>query len=152
MQEGEHMIRRSIPLLVLTAALAANANAATHARANFCTASKSVVVQLVNTASALRSSATLVQRQAELKTQFTTIKAAEPALRSNVPARLKRRLNAVLALADLINTKLAAVHWNIAAIVQNQAVAAQIEAAGARADAAMPALRSYYRKTCHYKT
>jgi len=146
------MVRRLIPVLVLTAALAANANAATRAHANFCTASKSVVVQLVNTASALRSSATLVQRQAELKTQFTTIKSAEPALRSSVPGSLKPKLTAVLGLVDLVNTKLAAVHWNIAAIAQNQAVEAQIETASAKADAAMPALKSYYRTSCHYKT
>lgn len=145
------MARPFIALLILTAALAANANAATRTHANFCTASKRVVLQLVNTASALRSTATLVQREAELKTQFTTIKSAEPALRSSVPARLKPKLNAVLALADLINAKLGAVHWNIVAIVQNQAVGAQIEAASARADAAMPALKAYYRNTCHYK-
>lgn len=145
------MLRRSIPLLVLTAAFAANANAATRTHANFCTASKSVVLQLVNTASALRSSATLVQREAELKTQFTTIKSAERGLRSSVPKRLKPKLAAVLALADLVNAKLGAVHWNIAAIAQDQAAAAQIQAAGAKADAAMPALKAYYRRTCHYR-
>ena len=44
------MLRRFIPLLALTAALAANADAATRTPASFCSASKSVVVQLVNTA------------------------------------------------------------------------------------------------------
>ncbi len=145
------MIRRFLPLLVLAAALAANANAAVHTQANFCTASRSVVLKLVRTASALRDSSTIVQRQAELKTQFTTIKSAEPALRSSVPRRLKPKLAAVLVLVDLVNSKLAAVHWNIAAIVENQAVAAQIEAASAKADAAIPALKSYYRTTCHYR-
>lgn len=145
------MIRPSIAALVLAGALAGNANAAPRVHANFCTASKNVVLQLVNTASALRSSATLVQREAELKTQFTTIKSAERGLRSSVPARLKPKLAAVLALADLVNTKLAAVHWNIGAVARDQATVAQIQAASAKADGAIPALKSYYRTTCHYK-
>jgi hypothetical protein len=147
------MVRRSIPLVVLAAALAAtaSASAATRAQTTFCSVSRSVVVQLVHTASALRNSATAAQRQAELKTQFTTIRSAEPALRSSVPGKLKPKLTAVLGLVDLVNTRLGAVHWNIAAIVQDRTAGAQIEAAGARADAAMPALRSYYRTTCHYR-
>lgn len=145
------MPRRSIPLLVLAAAFAANANAATRTPSSFCTSSKSVVHQLVNTASALSNSATLAQRQAELKAQFTTIKSAEPSLRSSVPRKLKPKLTAVLGFVDLVNAKLGAVKWNLAAIMQNQAVGAQIEAASSRADAAMPALKTYYRNTCHYK-
>ena len=145
------MLRRSIPLLVLTAALAANANAATRTPSSFCTASKSVVTQLVNTAGAMSNTATLVQREAELKTQFTTIKSAEPRLRSTVPRKLKPKLTAVLGFVDLVNAKLGAVRWNLAAVMQNQAVGAQIEAAGSKADAAMPALKTYYRNTCHYK-
>lgn len=145
------MPRRSIPLLVLAAAFAANANAATRTPSSFCTASKSVVHQLVNTAGAMSNTATLAQRQSELKTQFTTIKSAEPGLRSSVPRKLKPKLTAVLGFVDLVNTKLGAVHWNLVAIMQNQAVGAQIEAAGSKADAAMPALKTYYTKTCHYK-
>jgi len=110
-----------------------------------------VVVQLVNTANALSNSATLPQRQAEPKTQFTPIKSAEHSLRSSVPKKLKPRLAAVLGFVDLVNTKLSAVKWNLIAIMQNQAVAGQIEAASAKADAAMPALNTYYRNTCHYK-
>jgi len=112
---------------------------------------KSSVVQLVNTANALSNSATLPQRQAELKTQFTPIKSAEYSLRSSVPRRLKPKLTAVLGFVDLVNTKLSAVKWNLIAIMQNQAVAGQIEAASAKADAAMPALKTYYGNTCHYK-
>jgi hypothetical protein len=145
------MIRRFIPAVVLTAVLAANASAATRTPASFCTASRSVVHQLVNTASALSNTATLAQRQAELKTQFTTIKSAEPGLRRSVPKRLKPKLTAVLGFVDLVNTKLGAVNWNLIAVMQNQAVAGQIEAASGKADAAMPALRTYYTKTCHYK-
>lgn len=145
------MIRRLIPVLALTAALAANANAATRTPSSFCTASKSVVTQLVNTANAMSNTATLAQRQTELKTQFTTIKSAEPGLRRSVPRKLKPKLSAVLGFVDLVNTKLSAVRWNLAAIMQNQAVGAQIETAATRADAAMPPLRAYYRNTCHYK-
>ena len=81
----------------------------------------------------------------------TTIKSAEHSLRSSVPRKLKPKLTAVLGFVDLVNTKLSAVKWNLIAIMQNQAVAGQIEAASAKADAAMPALKTYYRNTCHYK-
>jgi hypothetical protein len=145
------VLRRSIPLLVLTAALAANANATTRTASSFCTASKGVVAALVNTAGALKSSATLAQRQAELKTQLTTIRSAEPGLRSSVPRKLKPKLTAVLAFADLMNAKLSAVGWNLAAVAQNQSALGAIEAASAKADAAMPSLKAYYRNTCHYK-
>src|SRR5436190_133948 len=113
------MHRRSIPLLalLLAAAVAAgNASASSRSTASFCSASKSVVVQLVNTANALKSSATLAQRQAELKTQFTTIRSAEGSLKRSVPGTLKTKLNTVLALVNLVSTKLTAVHWNIAAL------------------------------------
>src|SRR5207253_9273860 len=76
-QGGSHMrrIRRIIALtaVALSASVASDAMAFTQSHASFCNASKSVVVQLVNTANALSNSATLAQRQAELKTQFTTI-------------------------------------------------------------------------------
>jgi hypothetical protein len=142
---------RFVPVVLAAALVAGNASASTNANASFCTASKSVVHQLVNTASALSNTATLAQRQAELKTQFTTIKSAEPSLRSSVPRKLKPKLTAVLGFVDLVNTKLGAVNWNLAAIMTNQAVAGQIEAASSKADAAMPALKTYYTKTCHYK-
>ena len=99
----------------------------------------------------MSNTATLAQRQAELKTQFTTIKSAEPGMRSSVPRKLKPKLSAVLGFVDLVKPKLTAVHWNLAAIMQSQSAAAAIEAASTRADAAMPALKAYYRNTCHYK-
>ena len=64
---------------------------------------KSVAVQLVNTANAVKSSATLAQRQAELKTQFTTIRSAEGSLKTSVPGTLKTKLNTVLAFVNLVS-------------------------------------------------
>src|SRR5205807_1708732 len=64
------------------------------------------------------SSATLAQRQAELKTQFTTIRSAEGSLKTSVPGTLKTKLNTVLAYVNLVSAKLTAVHWNIAALAQ----------------------------------
>jgi hypothetical protein len=142
---------RYVPVVVAAAVVAGNATASTQSHASFCTASRSVVHQLVNTASAMSNTATLAQRQAELKTQFTTVKSAEPSLRSSVPKQLKPKLTVVLGFVDLVNAKLGAVKWNLLAVMQNQAVAGQIEAAGSKADAAMPALKTYYTKTCHYK-
>jgi len=147
------MHRRSIPLLtlLLAAAVAGSASASSRSTASFCSVSKSVAVQLVNTANAVKSSATLAQRQAELKTQFTTIRSAEGSLKTRVPGTLKTKLNTVLAFVNLVSAKLTAVHWNIAALAQNPSVAAAIEAASARADVAIPALKTYYRNTCHFK-
>ena len=139
---------------VLVAAFAGGASAATRSSVgteSFCSVSKSVVKQLVATADSLKDTATVAQRQAELKTQFTTIKNAEGPLRSSVPHKLKSKLGTVLRLVDLVNTKLSAVSWNFAALAQQPATVAAIEAAGGRADVAIPALKTYYRKTCKFK-
>ena len=152
-------IRRGIALLALavTAGLAAGAGSAAAASssptsaASFCSASKGVAKQIAGLASSLKSTSTAAQRAATLKTQLTDIKRAGPSLKSTAPRTLKPKVTIVLGFVNLAYSKLAAAGWSFATLAQEPQTLAALETASARADPAMTALDTYYRKVCKFR-
>jgi hypothetical protein len=119
--------------------------------ASFCSVSKNVAKQIAGLGSSLSSTSTLAQRQATLKTQLTTIKRAEPALKSAVPRTLKQNLTIVVGFVNLAYRKLSAASWSFATLAAQPKTLAALEAASARADRSMNALDTYYRNVCKFR-
>jgi len=121
------------------------------AAASFCGASKGVAAHIAGLAANLKSTSTLAQRQATLKTELTTIKRAGPSLRSTAPKTLKPKVTIVLGFVSLAYSKLSAAGWSFATLSTEPTALAALEAASARADPAMTALITYYRKVCKFR-
>jgi hypothetical protein len=121
------------------------------AAASFCSASKGVAAHIAGLASSLKSTSTLAQRQATLKTELTTIKRAGPSLKSTAPKTLKPKVTIVLGFVSLAYSKLSAVGWSFATLASQPTTLAALEAASARADPAMNTLDTYYRRVCKFK-
>ena len=134
----------ALVLISLGAVGAATAAPASHsARAdNFCSVSKGVASQLVGI-----TNVTATSSGSKLKAEYAAIKAAEPALKSSAPRKLKPNVVKVLAFADTLGGDLAAVNWNLVGLLPKMT---SLTAQAAKATAAFNALRKYYTGTCHF--
>jgi hypothetical protein len=152
-------IRHTIALwaFVLAGALAANAGATPAAArsgaaaTSFCSVSKNVAKQLADLASNLSDTAKLAQKQATLKTELTTIKRAGPSLKSAAPRSLRPKVTTVLGFVGLAYAKLSAARWSFVTLASQPTAIATLEAASNRADPAMTAVTTYYRKVCKFR-
>jgi hypothetical protein len=137
-------------LTALTAALALTlcavgaAQAGTTRSANFCSVSKGVAADLVNLQKQLQSA----PGPAQLKAKWGAITAAEPDLKSSAPRKLKKPVNNVLALANVIGRYLQQANWSIVGLLPHQAT---LSVRVTKAQPSLNALDKYWRGTCHFK-
>jgi hypothetical protein len=158
---GEAMSTRrlavaSLTLVLLAAAgLAGTASASTRSHAaassSFCSASKSIAEEIASIAGSTSSAQSFSQLGTEAKAELTSIKQAEPGLKSTVPKRLKHSLAVVLNLVNVVYTEYSAAGWNLLKLGRSPQAMGAIEKAQTGVTPASDALRAYYRKTCKFK-
>jgi len=147
---GEKATRAAVPfaaaallLLGMTAVASASRTEARGSDGRFCAASKNVAHYLVDISKQLTS----VPGPTKLKAEYGAIKAAEPALKSSAPGRLKPNVVKVLTFADTIAAHLAKANWNIAGLLP---YVSSLQAQEARVGPSLSALKTYYRTTCKF--
>ena len=140
--------RRTVTALTAALALAfcaaGAAQAGTTRSADFCSVSKGVAKQLSN----IQGSLTSASGPAELKAKWGAITSAEPALKSTAPGKLKKPLNNVLGLANLVAGYLQSAGWNIAGLLPHQAT---LTVRLTKVQPSLAALDKYWKGTCHFK-
>jgi hypothetical protein len=130
--------------LALTSCAVGAAGAGTTRSADFCSVSKSVAQELVNLQAELQSA----PASTSLEAKFAAISAAEPALRSSAPSKLKQPVIKLLAFANTIGRYLRAAHWNVAGLILHEAT---LSAQESKTQPSVSALTKYWRGTCHFE-
>ena len=140
--------RRTVTALTAALALAfcaaGAAQAGTTRSADFCSVSKGVAENLAN----LQKQLTSASGSAQLKAKYGAITAAEPALKSTAPRNLKKPLDKVLGLANLVGGYLQDANWSIAGLLPH---AATLSAQATKVQPSLAALDKYWKGTCHFK-
>jgi hypothetical protein len=137
-----------VPALVVVAACAGAAIAApsspssTAAASSFCSASRSVAHDIVNSTSVSNGQV----NPANLKTTYLKIQAAGPKLLKAAPKKVKTDLRPVLSFVNVIVADFKSVNWSPTALIQRYGTALV-----PRAQAVAPhvkRLKVYFHKTC----
>ena len=137
-------MKLALPILVVVVALlaagvAAAASASPSHAQSFCSVSRGVAKQIVD------STRVLASEPAKVKVTYEQIAAAEPALKSSAPRSVKVHLLPALSFVNLVIADFKSANWNVSGMTK------YVPTLTARGEAVAPhlqALDTYFKTTC----
>jgi len=145
----------SAVLLLAVGAAAANASPASRASpaasSSFCGLAGGVAKTALDPSSGLNPTSqttSIPALESKLKTDFETLEAAEPALISAAPSKIKGDLTQVFGVDNTLVQDLKNAHWNFLALAAD---AKTLEAQESKIKVPLAALEAYFKTTCGTK-